>query len=157
MALMMSKQRGVVLVVAMVMLVAVTAVAVTLMSSSSIDLKITNAAQEREAADLLLIGEVQRVIAEQAAQGQASLFLRKKEQIPQGVSFAGQNGSQNVLTSLNNGPLDLRCPRQYGYTEGVVCNFTQLETTIEYGSKSRHKVTIVTGVSQEILDPREAN
>ncbi len=36
------KQQGVVLIVALIMVVAVTGIAVTLMSSSSIDIKITN-------------------------------------------------------------------------------------------------------------------
>ena len=45
------KQQGVVLITALIMVIAVTGIAVTLMSSSSIDIKITNAAQEREVAE----------------------------------------------------------------------------------------------------------
>lgn len=45
------KQQGMVLIVSMVLIVAVMSVAVTLMSSSTIDIKVTNAAQEREAAE----------------------------------------------------------------------------------------------------------
>ena len=59
-----SKQQGVVLITALIMVIAVTGIAVTLMSSSSIDIKITNAAQEREVAENQLIGEVQRIIAD---------------------------------------------------------------------------------------------
>ena len=55
------KQQGVVLITALIMVIAVTGIAVTLMSSSSIDIKITNAAQEREVAENELIGEVQRL------------------------------------------------------------------------------------------------
>ncbi|MGB1292360.1 MAG: pilus assembly PilX family protein, partial [Pseudoalteromonas sp.] len=57
-----NKQQGVVLITALIMVIAVTGIAVTLMSSSSIDIKITNAAQEREVAENQLIGEVQRII-----------------------------------------------------------------------------------------------
>ena len=53
-----TKQQGVVLITALIMVIAVTGIAVTLMSSSSIDVKITNAAQEREVAENELIGEV---------------------------------------------------------------------------------------------------
>ena len=53
---MMHKQQGVVLIVALIMVIAITGIAVTLMSSSSVDIKITNAAQEREAAENELIG-----------------------------------------------------------------------------------------------------
>ena len=45
-----NKQQGVVLITALIMVIAVTGIAVTLMSSSSIDIKITNSAQEREVA-----------------------------------------------------------------------------------------------------------
>jgi type IV pilus assembly protein PilX len=60
------KQQGVVLITALIMVIAVTGIAVTLMSSSSIDIKITNAAQEREVAENELIGEVQRMISDEA-------------------------------------------------------------------------------------------
>ena len=53
-----NKQQGVVLITALIMVIAVTGIAVTLMSSSSVDIKITNAAQEREVAENELIGEV---------------------------------------------------------------------------------------------------
>ena len=62
----MHKQQGVVLIVALIMVIAITGIAVTLMSSSSVDIKITNAAQEREAAENELIGDVQNVIANEA-------------------------------------------------------------------------------------------
>ena len=61
-----NKQKGVVLITALIMVIAVTGIAVTLMSSSIIDVKITNAAQEREVAENELIGEVQRVISDEA-------------------------------------------------------------------------------------------
>ena len=45
------KQQGIVLILALIMVVAVTGIAVTLMNSSSIDAKITAAVQEREVAE----------------------------------------------------------------------------------------------------------
>ncbi|MEX6631850.1 hypothetical protein SGI36_21615, partial [Providencia rettgeri] len=70
-----SKQQGVVLIVALIMVVAVTGIAVTLMSSSSVDMKITNAAFEREEAENALMGNVQQVIADEATKGGTSYFL----------------------------------------------------------------------------------
>ena len=49
-----NNQRGVVLIAALIMVVAVTGIAVTLMSSASVDIKITNAALEREEAENIL-------------------------------------------------------------------------------------------------------
>ncbi|CAM4256072.1 pilus assembly protein PilX [Pseudoalteromonas byunsanensis] len=151
-----NQQRGIVLITAMIMIVAVTAIAVTLMSTSSIDLKITNAAQEREEAESLLMGEVQRAVAQQAALEERSLFTLSKEQLEQGNStFDGLNGAKNKVTSLNNGPMEVNCPRSYSATNGVICNMTQLETTITYGSKNQYTITVVTGVGQEMLSVRE--
>ena len=72
------KQQGVVLITALIMVIAVTGIAVTLMSSSSIDIKITNAAQEREVAENELIGEVQRMISDEANKLLISQFERNK-------------------------------------------------------------------------------
>ena len=70
-----NKQQGVVLITALIMVIAVTGIAVTLMSSSSIDIKITNSAQEREVAENELIGEVQRMIADEASNGATNQFF----------------------------------------------------------------------------------
>ncbi|CCQ09607.1 hypothetical protein PALB_4520 [Pseudoalteromonas luteoviolacea B = ATCC 29581] len=153
----MHRQQGVVLIMAMVMIVAVTTVAVTLMSTSSLDLKITNAAQEREMAENELFGEVQKIIAEQSAKKGQSYFMKSTQQMTNGKIEFTSGDTSNVLTNFNNGQLALKCPRQFSFTEGVVCNMTQLETTVEYGTKSKHRVTVVAGISQEMLNASEVN
>ena len=77
------KQQGIVLILALIMVVAVTGIAVTLMNSSSIDAKITAAVQEREVAENEVMGTVLKVIANQAAAGRNSAFFKKPEQIPE--------------------------------------------------------------------------
>ncbi|WP_404340661.1 pilus assembly protein PilX [Pseudoalteromonas mariniglutinosa] len=145
------KQQGVVLIIALIMVVAVTGIAVTLMSSSSIDIKITNAAQEREVADNELMGTVQQMIADEAQRGGASRFLLTPAEIPaQGLDMGTIGNTTSRLTNLNNGALDLTCPRRFNFTAGVSCNMIQVETTISYGSKSNHTLTIVSGVAQEM-------
>ena len=87
-----SKQQGVVLITALIMVIAVTGIAVTLMSSSTIDIKITNAAQEREVAENELIGQVQKVIAIEAKKGKNSnFFLTKSETVTLGKD---ENGNE---------------------------------------------------------------
>ncbi|CAH9063707.1 hypothetical protein PSECIP111951_02956 [Pseudoalteromonas holothuriae] len=150
------KQQGIVLISAMIMIVAVSAIAVALMSTSSLDLKITNAAQERQEAESILMGEVQRAIAMQTALEGNSLFTRSRQQLAQGNNtFNGLNGVTNAVISLNKGPMEIQCPRSYSYTSGVICNMTQLETSITYGTKTQHTVTVVTGIGQEMLSIKE--
>ena len=138
------KQKGVVLITALIMVIAVTGIAVTLMSSSTIDIKITNAAQEREVAENMLVGEVQRVIAQEANKGGASQFFLTKNEIPEQW--------KTIATHDGMGVMELNCPRRYNPTQGVVCNMMQVTTTIEYGSKSKHQLTVVTGIAQEMAD-----
>ncbi|NNG43882.1 pilus assembly protein PilX [Pseudoalteromonas sp. NEC-BIFX-2020_002] len=146
-----SNQQGVVLVIALIMVVAVTGIAVTLMSSSSIDIKITNAAFEREEAENVLIGTVQRVIANESARKGANRFLFTKVQIPEGGMALDRIGNTtSSMINLNNGPLDLPCPRKFDFTEGMACNMVQVSTTINYGTKSKHTLTVVSGIAQEM-------
>ena len=152
------KQQGVVLITALIMVIAVTAIAVTLMSSSSIDIKITNAAQEREVAENELIGEVQRVIADEARKGAGNQFFLMPEEVNKiadnnsdGMVLATNGDKQSRMTNLNKGAQDLECPRRFNPTPGIACNMVQVATKIEYGSKSKHQVTIVTGVAQEMV------
>lgn len=146
-------QNGIVLVTAMIMIVAVTAVAVTLMSSSSIDLKITNAAQEREQAENLLVGEVQRVILEEGNRNSQSRFLMSVNQLElaENNTFDGMHGTDNIMRGLNNGPKELDCPRSFKYTKGIVCNLTEISTTVEYGTRAKHRLTVVVGVGQQMI------
>lgn len=148
----MQRQKGVVLIVALIMVVAVTGIAVSLMSSSSIDIKVTNAVQEREMAENELIGTVQKVIAREAAKGSASSFLLDKDEVPKtGENLGDLDGVTNTLTNLNNGELDLPCPRRFSFTAGMSCNMLQVDSTITYGSKSKHTITITSGIAQEMV------
>ena len=145
------KQQGVVLITALIMVIAVTGIAVTLMSSSSIDIKITNAAQEREVAENQLIGEVQRIIADEVSKGAANQFFLTPEEVTDtGIVMAERDDMKSNMINLNNGVLDLECPRRFNFTAGISCNMVQVSTTIDYGSKSKHQLTIVTGVAQEM-------
>jgi type IV pilus assembly protein PilX len=154
----MKQQQGIVLVTAMIMIVAVTSIAVTLMSSSSIDLKITNAAQEREQAESLLMGEVQRVIQTQSLMPSGSNhFLMSPEQLslPANQTFAGQHNTTNTMRALNNGAMQLNCPRSFKFTKGVMCNLTEVSTSVEYGTRTRHQLTVVVGVGQQYIDQNQ--
>ena len=152
-----AKQQGVVLITALIMVIAVTGIAVTLMSSSSIDRKITNAAQEREVAENELSGEVQRMISDEANKGAANQFFLSPDEVTtmadadtEGMVIAEHDEMKSKMVNLNQGALDLECPRRFNFTAGISCNMLQVSTTIKYGSKAKHELTIVTGVAQEM-------
>ncbi|MCO7186977.1 MULTISPECIES: pilus assembly protein PilX [unclassified Pseudoalteromonas] len=154
------KQQGMVLIVSMVLIVAVLSVAVTLMSSSTIDIKVTNAAQEREAAEALLMGEVQRIISQEKVLFDASVFHARNGQFENDagemVGRVIRNDEEMELESLqanlNSGQLLLECPRVFNFTAAVGCVITEVESTVQYGDQAQHQVTVVIGVAQEALN-----
>jgi len=60
-----NKQSGVVLITALIMIFAVSGIAVSLMSSSTIDLKIVGSNNEKEVASNLVNGDSQRTIGDE--------------------------------------------------------------------------------------------
>lgn len=147
------KQQGVVLIVALIMVVAVTGIAVTLMSSSSIDIKITNAAQEREAAENELIGTVQEVISNETSLNSNSRFFNHRVNVPDtGLDLGIVNNTTNTMFNRNAGPLALKCPRRFDSSEIYKCNMLEINSTVQYGTKSTHSLTIRSGVAQQMLD-----
>ncbi|QTL35364.1 MULTISPECIES: pilus assembly protein PilX [Pseudoalteromonas] len=156
------KQQGMVLIVSMVLIVAVMSVAVTLMSSSTIDIKVTNAAQEREAAEALLMGEVQRLIAREKARQGASVFNSLNGQFEVDGAMSSRTihedeelELESLQENLNSGQLLLECPRVFNFTEGRSCVITEVESSVQYGDQSRHQVTVVIGIAQEVVSNRE--
>ncbi|WP_046006690.1 hypothetical protein [Pseudoalteromonas rubra] len=157
------KQQGMVLIVSMVLIVAVMSVAVTLMSSSTIDIKVTNAAQEREAAEALLMGEVQRLITREKAQRGNSVFNSlngqflnaSDEMVSRTIHVDNELNLTSAQSNLNSGQLLLECPRVFNFTEGLSCVITEVQSSVQYGDQSRHDVTVVIGIAQEVLSNRE--
>jgi type IV pilus assembly protein PilX len=146
-----NKQRGIVLLTALIMVVAVTTIAIALMSSSSVDIKITNAVQEREVAENELMGEVQRLISTEINSGTESRFFYTNEEVPESGMVLDEDAEMtSTMINLNNGELSLECPRRYSYTAGISCNMLQVTTTLTYGAKANHELSVVTGVAQEM-------
>ena len=152
------KQQGVVLIVALIMVVAVTGIAVTLLSSSSVDIKITNAAQERGVAENVFMGDVQNIIANEAsARGNSRFFLNKEQIGDAGINLGNLGDTTNRMFNRNEGPLPLNCPRRFDDTEGLKCNMIEINSVIKYGSKSKHNLTITTGIAQQMLSLNSDN
>lgn len=151
-----NKHQGVVLISVLLMVMAVTLISVTVMSSSNINIKIAIAAQERAVAKNKLMGEVHRVIAMQVDKGIHSYFFltpKALSDIANGddsVVIATGENTHSELISLNKSDFTLGCPRRFSVTTAISCNMVEISTTIKYGRKNIHELTIVTGISQEI-------
>ena len=85
-----TQQKGVVLITALIMINAVTGIAVSLMSNSTIDLKVATAAQESDIAVNLLKGDSERSINQEIDKKELSRFLFMKGQ------FIAAGGEINI-------------------------------------------------------------
>jgi len=156
-----AKQKGVVLVVSLVMIIAVTGIAVTLLSSSSIDLKMMSAAQESEVAIARVKADSElTIVQEKKAAADENRLLFEPGKFPADlatgldVTPAGASSSVTIYNS-NQGPSLLDCPIIVNPTPGIKCNMLRIEATLNYGkldsnSKGKHSISVNSGIAQEM-------
>ncbi|MDP5213029.1 hypothetical protein ORJ66_08230 [Pseudoalteromonas tunicata] len=150
------KQQGVVLVAALVMIIAMTGIAVSLMSSSSLDLKMVNAAQESETAEMTIKGDAELSLRGAMNEKGASKLLWLNGQfggvgVSQDITAQSANpDSKVVLFNENTGPTELDCPPQYAVTNGIKCNALRIQAEMKYGAQKKHIVVVHSGILQEL-------
>jgi hypothetical protein len=148
-------QKGVVLITSLVMIIAVTSIAVTLMSSSGIDIKMTSAAQENEVAQYWVRGDSERAINQEIIASGNSRLLYLTGQFPAdntiGIDVTAAGSKSTVtLFNNNNGPTLLNCPPRIAVTNGIKCNTLRVESNYKYGKDNKHSVALLSGIAQEL-------
>ena len=149
------KQQGVVLITSLVMIIAVTGIAVTLMSSSSIDIKMIGAAQENDVAEYWVRGDAERAINQEVIASGNSRLLYLSGQFPADDTIGldvTATGSKSTVTLFNNnnGPTLLNCPPRIAVTNGIKCNTLRVQSSLKYGKGDKHTVVIQSGIAQEL-------
>jgi hypothetical protein len=163
------KQRGVVLVVSLVFLVALTAAASALMLNTTTDIKMSGASEEKVVATQEAFGAVDEII-----------FLQVKPEVVNGNKFAypiakfrGEGGIStplDVSDDLNSNNkshitkaeigignnqffLESDCPHSKlaSSTEVFTCNVLKIELTKKYGRKKTSAINVHSGVTQQLL------
>jgi len=155
MAYVKSKQnQGFVLVTALLMLLAVTGIAVSLMGSSSIDLKITQTAQEREQSETQVKGDADKaLISEMNKTADLNRFLYLSGQFGEQESLditPANINSTVTLFNMNKGPVIVDCPPKFAATSGIKCNMLRVNTELNYGKNDKHLVAVRNGIVQEL-------
>jgi len=150
-----SKQnQGFVLVTALLMLLAVTGIAVSLMGSSSIDLKITQTAQEREQSETQVKGDADKaLISEMNKTADLNRFLYLSGQFgdQESLDITPTNVNSTVtLFNMNKGPVIVDCPPKFAATSGIKCNMLRVNTELNYGKNDKHLVAVRNGIVQEL-------
>lgn len=157
------KQQGVVLVVSLVFLIALTAVAAALMQNTTTDMKMSGASEERVIADQCAVSAVDEFVFKQVTADSGNNEFKKSIQ-----SFKeGAKSVSGALTStkpkcfiasasldLDNNVfmLDVPCPRAFGASSvgEVSCNTLLIQISRKYGRNKTSTVEVNSGIVQQV-------
>lgn len=159
------RQRGVVLIVSLVFLVALTAVASALMLNSTTDMKMSGASEQKVVANQETLGAMDELIFRQVrpTAGQVNDFASPI------ITF--KDNDKNVLADLtqsnthgdvveatigladNTYVLESDCPhsRAASSTQVFTCNVLRVQVRKLYGRKQASTVEINSGIAQQLL------
>lgn len=156
------KQQGVVLIVSLVFLVALTAVAGALMQSTSVDMKMAGASQRKSLATQELISALDQVIAAQVtADSGGNGFAQPLVTYPDdGTDVkgaitidSGNVNSARVFLANNEYEKEPDCPhsRQASSAQIFTCNVLRVNVNKNFGRKNNSELDINSGIAQQLL------
>ncbi|WP_325050602.1 pilus assembly PilX family protein [Pseudoalteromonas sp. T1lg48] len=158
-------QQGVVLIAALVMVLVVSGVAVTLMSSSSVDMKVINAAQDYDEALTQAYADSSRAIYEEIKVNGATNFTKpnlapfptdgsKPDDEVVTLTATGAKASLSLLKAPGL-PSATNCSRKrsaHSTDSEVKCSRDlRVVSAVNYGKNNRHLVSVIAGIEQESL------
>ncbi|MGP9801927.1 pilus assembly PilX family protein [Rheinheimera sp. NSM] len=148
-----TKQAGFVLVVAMIMLIAVTGVAVALLVSSGVDNKMMSSAQEAEIA----INEAKGAHDEAYSREEFQMGGRNQFSldIPVGTTLPAKETRANTvggITAYSTIPTPTNCPNSdTGSSKAIACTFNRVVTTTTFGEVGQ-TIQVQSVVAQRVLN-----
>ncbi|TYK65191.1 pilus assembly PilX family protein [Colwellia echini] len=154
-----SKQKGVVLIVSLVFLVALTGVAAALMQNTTSDMKMTGASTEKLVATQAAISAIDEIIDTQRGAGANNLFTKglkpmstykTADLLPTDTTTKAQ-ASADVINNLTFD--ESPCPRaRVASSTGVIeCNVFQIQATRLYGKSNTSNVVVDATIAQQLL------
>lgn len=145
-------QRGVVLVVSLVFLVALTAAGMALMSSSTLDIKMAGATEDKVIATQSILGASDEAIRNQVTkQSSINNFTKALTTYPVDIT---------VTTDVTEAEIDsvlehvADCPARKLATSVQIfkCNILELKVEKSYGRFDNNKVGVKNGIAQQLLN-----
>lgn len=154
-----TRQTGVVLVVALVFLVALTAVAAALMQNSTMDMKMSGASEEKAVALQEIVSALDEVIFNQVGPGKVNSFARPVSGnfpiIEQAVLLpnTATKSTARVDAANNQFDLDITCPHMKlaSSTEVFSCNMLKVTANRKYGRTGQSDLSADSGIAQQLL------
>ena len=154
-----SHQRGVVLIVSLVFLVALTAVAAALMQNTTTDMKMSGASEEKVVATQAVISAIDEIVNNQVNIQAINVFTQSLNEIPNYTSAellpVATNTGATASASVINNPFfeEFNCPRSaVASSVGIIeCNFLQLQTQRLYGRNNTSNLVVDANIAQQLL------
>mgnify|MGYP000668584764 CR=1 FL=1 len=157
-------QQGVVLVVSLVFLIALTAVAAALMQNTTTDMKMSGASEEKTFAEQCAFSAVDNYVSEQingvdnSLLDAASTFDDEKTIVTALTSTKDKCDIKSATIDLSNNQYKrdgIACPRKKSgaaSSEGLIsCNYRRIEASIKYGRNKTSAVEVNSGLLKEVL------
>lgn len=155
-----SRQKGVVLIVALVFLIALTAVAAALMQNSTSDMKMSGASEEKVVATQEAISATDEVLFRQINGGSGNnAFTSALVKFPIVVTDTltktntGSDTTASINIANNDLALEADCPHSRSASSAQVftCNVLRVQVVRNYGRKNTNNVEVNAGVAQQLL------
>ena len=155
-----SRQKGVVLIVALVFLIALTAVAAALMQNSTTDMKMSGASEEKVVATQEAISASDESIFRQVNGGTGNnAFTLPLVRFPLVVTdtLTKTNTDTDTTASIeitnNELALEPDCPHSRAASSAQVftCNVLRVQVVRKYGRTNTNEVEVNAGIAQQLL------
>lgn len=154
------KQNGVVLIVALVFLIALTAVVAALMQNTTADIKMSGASEDKMIATQAAISAIDEVIFNQVTPGNTNVFAQKitDDNFPnedQAALLPGTKSGATARVDVTNNlyKLEADCPhsRSASSVQIFACNVLQVQVNRSYGRTNNAEIVANSGVAQQLL------
>jgi len=149
------RQQGVVLIVALVFLIALTAVAAALMQNTTTDIKMSGASQEKAIVIQETISEIDRVISDQLNPATPNDFTRPAESFDTSLDLTDSlsDSTTGTLDIANQNNLETDCPpiQSASSTDVFTCNILILQVDREYGRNKNSNIVVNAGIAQQLF------
>jgi hypothetical protein len=157
------KQQGVVLVVSLVFLVALTAVAAALMQNTTTDMKMSGASEEKVIAVQQAISAIDEIIFNQVSPGKTNEFAAAIVTFKDGEKtltaemptlWDSNKFDPPELDVINNEYLlEVGCPHSKlaSSTQVFSCNILKVQVNRKYGRENTSAVNVNSGIAQQLL------
>jgi Tfp pilus assembly protein PilX len=155
-----NKQRGVVLIVALVFLIALTSVAAAIMQNTTTDMKMSGASEDKVIATQEAVSSIDEVIYRQVNGGSgkngfSSAIVKFPLKLTDTLTKtnSGNTTTANVDIANNEYELEADCPhsRSASTTQVFTCNVLRVQVNRYYGRTKTNKVVVNSGVVQQLL------